>query len=200
MGSLADTDTPPCDDHHHHHHHRKHPLDVRAAVRCVDLLLHRALPPLLLVPRPLRGRGLLRLCFREAAARLPRLPSDSSPRIFPAWSFRDDTGLGVHSPDSAQAPDDATDAKKGKIRRIAGGDDAADAGDMTMNMGMSNGSCGRQPPSMMNSEKLEKKPWEKWTMGRTQMLVARCNKVRGLIAISMLLLLLWAIMQWGVRN
>ena len=25
------------------------------------------------------------------------LPSDSSPRIFPAWTFRDDTGLGVHS-------------------------------------------------------------------------------------------------------
>ena len=60
----------------------------------------------------------------------------------------------MHSPDSTQAPDDAADAKKGKIRRIAGRDDATDTGDMTthMNMGMSNGSCGHQPPSMMNSE------------------------------------------------
>ena len=98
------------------------------------------------------------------------------PCIFPAWSFRDDTGLGVHSPDSAQATDDAADAKKGKIRRIAGGNGAADAGDMTMNM--SHGSCGHQPPSTMNSEKPEKKPRKKWTMEETQMLVAGCNKVR----------------------
>ena len=54
------------------------------------------------------------------------LPSDTSPHIFPTQSFRDDTGLGVHSPDSAQAPDDAADVKKGKIRGIAGGDDAPD--------------------------------------------------------------------------
>ena len=70
----------------------------------------------------------------------------------------------MHSPDSAQAPDDAADAKKGKIRRIAGGDDAADAGDMTMNMNMGHGSCGHQPPSTMNSEKPEKKPRKKCTM------------------------------------
>ena len=73
------------------------------------------------------------------------LPSDSSPRIFPAWSFHDDTGLGVHLPDSAQAQDDATDAKKGKIRRIAGGDDALDVGDVTILNDPGSGFNGRSP-------------------------------------------------------
>ena len=111
------------------------------------------------------------------------LSSDPSPHIFPAQSFRDDTGLGVHSPDSAQAPDDAADAKKGKVHRIAGRDDAPDTGDLTTHMlvGMSDGSCGHQPPSTMNSEKPEKKPRKKWTMEETQMLVAGCNKVRGVV-------------------
>ena len=86
-------------------------------------------------------------------------------------------GLGVHSSDSAQAQDDATNTKKHKIRRIANADNAVDAGDM--NMGMTNGSCGHQPPSTMNSKKSEKKPRKKWTMEETQMLVAGCNKVHS---------------------
>ena len=82
------------------------------------------------------------------------LPFNTSPRIFPTRSFRDETGLGVRSPDSAQAPDDAADAKEGKVRRIAGGDDAPDAGDMTMNMnmGVSNGSW---PPTTVDDEQRE---------------------------------------------
>ena len=62
---------------------------------------------------------------------------------------------------SAQAQDDTANTKKSKIRMITNGDDAVDAGNMNLNqnmgMGMSNGSCGHQPPSTMNSEKLEKK-------------------------------------------
>ncbi len=55
------------------------------------------------------------------------LPSDSSPRIFPAWSFRDDTGLGVHSADSPQ--DDDVEKKGGKMRKIAN-DDSLGADDI----------------------------------------------------------------------
>ena len=52
---------------------------------------------------------------------------------------------------------------------------------MDMDMGMSNGPCGHQPPSTMNSEKSEKKPRKKWTMEETQMPVAGCNKVRSVV-------------------
>ena len=79
-----------------------------------------------------------------------------------------------------QTADDAADTKKGKVRRIMGGDDAVDAGNTNMNMGMgmSNSSCGHQPLSMMNSEKPEKKPRKKCMTEEMQMLVAGCNKVR----------------------
>ncbi|TFK80293.1 hypothetical protein K466DRAFT_504161, partial [Polyporus arcularius HHB13444] len=77
----------------------------------------------------------------------------SSPRVFPAWSFRDDTGVGVHSAD-AEGEDEV---KKGKMRKIAADGDGA------------------QPPAHL-SERPEKKPRKKWTMEETQMLVAGCNK------------------------
>ncbi len=80
----------------------------------------------------------------------------SSPRVFPAWSFRDDTGVGVHSAD-AEGEDEV---KKGKMRKIAADGDGA------------------QPPAHL-SDRPEKKPRKKWTMEETQMLVAGCNKVRG---------------------
>ena len=77
----------------------------------------------------------------------------SSPRVFPAWSFRDDTGLGVHSADVEE------DVKRGKMRRID--PDEPVPGDHSL-----------------LSDKPEKKPRKKWTMEETQMLVAGCNKVR----------------------
>ena len=97
------------------------------------------------------------------------LPSDSSPRIFPAWTFRDDTGLGVHSADSPQ--DDDVEKKGGKMRKI--NDTDADV--------HSSAQAG-QPPLLQggttNPDKPEKKPRKKWTMEETQMLVSGCNKVR----------------------
>ncbi|EMD35191.1 hypothetical protein CERSUDRAFT_116659 [Gelatoporia subvermispora B] len=76
----------------------------------------------------------------------------SSPRLFPAWSFRDDTGVGVHS-----SADSATGVpeKKGKMRKIAASSDHTDD----------------DPPFQM-----EKKQRKKWTQEETQMLVAGCNK------------------------
>ncbi|OSX56666.1 hypothetical protein POSPLADRAFT_1071881 [Postia placenta MAD-698-R-SB12] len=83
------------------------------------------------------------------------LATNSSPRIVPAWSFRDDTGVGVHSIDSSGlAPE-----KKGKMRRIESSIDRTDEE-------------GALQPST------EKKPRKKWTMEETQMLVNGCNKAR----------------------
>ncbi|GBE87059.1 hypothetical protein SCP_1003060 [Sparassis crispa] len=73
----------------------------------------------------------------------------SSPRQFPAWSFRDDTGLGVHTAESVPE-------KKGKMRRI---DNGADRGE--------------DEPAPLPMEKKQRK---KWSMEETQMLVAGCNK------------------------
>ena len=73
---------------------------------------------------------------------------------------------------------------------------------MDMDMGMSNGPCGHQPPSTMNSEKSEKKPQKKWTMEETQMLVAGCNKVRARrsVAADGVAQTIVACAQWGVGN
>ncbi|EED83632.1 predicted protein [Postia placenta Mad-698-R] len=85
------------------------------------------------------------------------LATNSSPRIVPAWSFRDDTGVGVHSIDSSGlAPE-----KKGKMRRIESSIDRTDEE-------------GALQPST------EKKPRKKWTMEETQMLVNGCNKANVL--------------------
>ncbi|TFY67224.1 hypothetical protein EVJ58_g1781 [Rhodofomes roseus] len=77
----------------------------------------------------------------------------SSPRLFPAFNFRDDTGVGVHSgePSSGLGPE-----KKGKMRRIESDHPEEDMVQMT-------------GPS-------EKKIRKKWTTEETQMLVDGCNK------------------------
>ena len=85
----------------------------------------------------------------------------SSPRVFPAWTFRDDTGLGVHSAD-ADVPN--TPEKRGKMRRIASDEPEPGAGETSV------GAAALDKPEM--------KPRKKWTMEETQMLVAGCNKVR----------------------
>lgn len=103
-----------------------------------------------------------------AKQRRVSLALPSSPRIFPAWSFRDDTGLGVHSGD----PEDDTSTtytpeKRGKMRRIATDELRTD------------GETSTSPQPHGCPSLPEKKPRKKWTMEETQMLVAGCNKVRG---------------------
>ncbi|KAI0641054.1 hypothetical protein C8Q79DRAFT_920329 [Trametes meyenii] len=97
----------------------------------------------------------------QAKQRRVSLALPSSPRIFPAWSFRDDTGLGVHSTDAPSDPSSSTSGpeKRGKMRKIATEENSADGE-----------SSQPQPPLP------EKKPRKKWTMEETQMLVAGCNK------------------------
>ena len=97
----------------------------------------------------------------------------SSPRQFPAWSFRDDTSVGVGVTSSPVLVPE----KKGKIRRIASDNDDVDeaffnasiAGPSFLaSQGPSNSSTPAEPP---------KKPRKKWTAEETQMLVDGCNKV-----------------------
>ncbi|EIW56759.1 uncharacterized protein TRAVEDRAFT_170743 [Trametes versicolor FP-101664 SS1] len=100
-----------------------------------------------------------------AKQRRVSLALPSSPRIFPAWSFRDDTGLGVHSGD----PEDDTSTtytpeKRGKMRRIATDELRTD------------GETSTSPQPHGCPSLPEKKPRKKWTMEETQMLVAGCNK------------------------
>lgn len=83
----------------------------------------------------------------------------SSPRLFPAFSFRDDTGVGVHS-----AADSSSSEKKGKMRRIESDHQDDDVLQLT-------------GPS-------EKKMRKKWTTDETQMLVDGCNKVRLMYGMS----------------
>lgn len=99
----------------------------------------------------------------------------SSPRLFPAWSFRDDTGLGVHSGD----PTSLVPEKKGKMRRIENSND--------------------RPDDDLAQPQLEKKPRKKWTTEETQMLVKGCNKV-FLAFLTHASLLNVSVSQWGVGN
>ncbi|TCD62543.1 hypothetical protein EIP91_006748 [Steccherinum ochraceum] len=78
----------------------------------------------------------------------------SSPRIFPAWSFRDDTSLGNVT--SALLPE-----KKGKMRKISAEDDDT---------------AGQSQPSSSSLPFIEKRQRKKWTLEETQMLVNGCNK------------------------
>lgn len=80
----------------------------------------------------------------------------SSPRLFPAFSFRDDTGVGVHS--AADSSSTTSSEKKGKMRRIE-----SDRPDEDV---------------LQLSGPSEKKMRKKWTTDETQMLVDGCNKVR----------------------
>ncbi|CDO68084.1 hypothetical protein BN946_scf184788.g15 [Trametes cinnabarina] len=105
-----------------------------------------------------------------AKQRRVSLALPSSPRIFPAWSFRDDTGLGVHS---ADAPENSSSSasgpeKKGKMRRIASDEQRAD--------GEPSPSAQSSQPHPPHPPPPEKKQRKKWTMEETQMLVAGCNK------------------------
>jgi hypothetical protein len=76
----------------------------------------------------------------------------SSPRLVPAWSFRDDTGLDSHVAETVTSC--LIPERKGKMRKIA---NDADDDDMTLIQ--------------------EKKPRKKWTDEETQMLVDGCNLV-----------------------
>ncbi|KAG2742705.1 hypothetical protein P692DRAFT_20879037 [Suillus brevipes Sb2] len=75
----------------------------------------------------------------------------SSPRLVPAWNFRDDTGLTSHVAEtSAPMPE-----RKGKMRKIAGdGDYRESVGAFIIQ---------------------QKKPRKKWSEEETQMLVEGCN-------------------------
>ena len=94
----------------------------------------------------------------------------SSPRQFPAWSFRDDTSVGV----GAASPSGLVPEKKGKMRRIANDDDDF------MTVGTSTRSQGSQTAgtSTPTSTEAAKKQRRKWTDEETQMLVDGCQKVR----------------------
>ncbi|TFK62088.1 hypothetical protein BDN72DRAFT_903520 [Pluteus cervinus] len=75
----------------------------------------------------------------------------NSPRLVPAWSFRDDTGIESHVAEtSGLVPE-----KKVKIRKIANGADEEGEQHITLP---------------------EKKPRKKWTPEETQMLVDGCNR------------------------
>ncbi|CAL1697612.1 unnamed protein product [Somion occarium] len=80
----------------------------------------------------------------------------SSPRLFPAWSFRDDTSVGVNVTSSEQE-------KRGKMRRVESedGQTLAQASSSTL--------------TQMQSQP-EKKQRKKWSEEETQMLVRGCNK------------------------
>ncbi|KAI6007071.1 hypothetical protein EDD15DRAFT_2394832 [Pisolithus albus] len=78
----------------------------------------------------------------------------SSPRLVPAWNFRDDTGLASHK--SSEQPATAMPERKGKVRKINNSVDEH---------------C--EPDSGLIIQ--QKKPRKKWTEEETQMLVAGCN-------------------------
>ncbi|KAI6118384.1 hypothetical protein F5141DRAFT_1194705 [Pisolithus sp. B1] len=75
----------------------------------------------------------------------------SSPRLVPAWNFRDDTGLASHK--SSEQPATAMPERKGKVRKINNSVDEH---------------C--EPDSGLIIQ--QKKPRKKWTEEETQMLVA----------------------------
>jgi hypothetical protein len=78
----------------------------------------------------------------------------SSPKVFPAWSFRDDTAVDSQiASSSATAPE-----KKGKMRKITMDNDKP---------------VDKAPPPT------EKRQRKKWTEEETQMLVTGCNTVRS---------------------
>ncbi|KAH7882756.1 hypothetical protein F5I97DRAFT_1816666 [Phlebopus sp. FC_14] len=74
----------------------------------------------------------------------------SSPRLVPAWNFRDDTGLASHVAETSSVMPE----RKGKIRRIA------------------NDSQQRELDGFVIQQKKQRK---KWTEEETQMLVDGCN-------------------------
>jgi hypothetical protein len=109
----------------------------------------------------------------------------SSPRVVPAWHFRDDTSVPYAEPD----PADSAAGRKGKVRRIElEPDDDADAGELEGGERDASPSAGVDKTE--KGEKQEagtptgKKPRRKWTPAETQMLVDGCNIVsRSLLSL-----------------
>ncbi|GJE89123.1 SANT/Myb domain-containing protein [Phanerochaete sordida] len=123
----------------------------------------------------------------------------SSPRQFPAWSFRDDTTLRVGNSSNDGAGAALLPEKKGKIRRIADDADASASesvsalfsltslqhtastvpppptGSSTAAEAGSSNPRSSSYPSPSSSEP-PKKTRKKWTAEETQMLVTGCNK------------------------
>lgn len=79
----------------------------------------------------------------------------SAPRVVQAWTFRDDTGLDSHVPETDTAHQ-LMPEKRGKMRKIA----VADEPD----------------PDAAGGER-EKRQRKKWSAEETQMLVDGCNRV-----------------------
>jgi hypothetical protein len=97
------------------------------------------------------------------AKRRVSLALPSSPRLVPAWSFRDDTSLASHVAETSTSGLKPT--KRGKMRKIALDDDDP-SDDITQGDG---------------AHTQEKKARKKWTLEETQVLVDGCNKVRSFL-------------------
>lgn len=83
----------------------------------------------------------------------------SSPRLFPAWSFRDDTSVGVGVSGGSEQE------KRGKMRRVESED------------GQSSAQIASTSTIIQTQPQPEKKQRKKWSEEETQMLVKGCNKV-----------------------
>lgn len=98
----------------------------------------------------------------------------SSPRLVPAWNFRDDTRVGAGS-DAVPARVErgrstSADQRRGKMRRLA-----VDAGEEDDDED-EEGDAGKSAAAKDQKPK-EKKVRRKWTPEETQMLVDGCNTV-----------------------
>jgi hypothetical protein len=84
----------------------------------------------------------------------------SAPRVVQAWTFRDDTGLDSHVPET-DAAHQLMPEKRGKMRKIAVAD---------------------EPDPDAASGEREKRQRKKWSAEETQMLVDGCNRVCFLLS------------------
>ncbi|KAI0078424.1 hypothetical protein K474DRAFT_1660443, partial [Panus rudis PR-1116 ss-1] len=122
-------------------------------------------------PPPASSSAILTSPQSSKQQRRVSLALPSSPRLFPAWSFRDDTSVGVN------ANTELSPEKKGKMRRI-------DCVEGQTPFQQTSSTSTLVPQSMPNpfdshshSQPIpEKKPRKKWSEEETQMLVKGCNK------------------------
>ncbi|KAJ3486523.1 hypothetical protein NLI96_g4186 [Meripilus lineatus] len=124
------------------------------------------------------------------ALRRVSLALPSSPRVFPAWSFRDDTSVGsntqINSGSGIQGSVEDGERKALKLRRVAMDDnDLGRAMPMVLQQRSAVVSAtatsamarqGGNPSPPLPPPPTEKKQRKKWTMEETQMLVSGCNK------------------------
>ncbi|KAJ3533094.1 hypothetical protein NM688_g7331 [Phlebia brevispora] len=96
----------------------------------------------------------------------------SSPRQFPAWSFRDDMSVGV----GAASPSGLVPEKKGKMRRIANDDDDLITASTSARPLGSFKTSQTAGTSTAVAGETSKKQRRKWTDEETQMLVDGCQK------------------------